>query len=315
MINFFLIVLGLFGLWLGADLVINSSQRIAKSLNISEASIGLTILSIGTSLPEITTHIVSSIDILNGVEASGIAVGTNVGSNLFQITMVMGIVGLFVTIKSNDIIIKRDYLLMLGAILLLWLFSLGGFISRLEGIILAGIYLMYLIYLSKKEKVRDKNPYQTKYIKDFILIAAGIALLLFSADFVVDKAIILSENWGIAESFVGTLIIGLGTALPELTTAIIGLMKGANDLSLGTLVGSNITNPMLALGIGAAISGYTVDKYLLWFDIPVWFLFSLIILMFFYRSHKLNRSEAVLCILMFLSYFGFKVFYLRQLLG
>src|SRR3989338_7385888 len=144
MIDLLLLLVGLVFLWFGAALVITSSQRIAKSLNISEAFIGLTILSIGTSFPEIMTHIVSSIDILKGIEASGIAVGTNVGSNLFQITFVVGLVGLLLTIKSNRTMIHRDYLIMLGSILLLWLFSLNGRIGRLEGVILALLYVAYL---------------------------------------------------------------------------------------------------------------------------------------------------------------------------
>ena len=314
MINLVLLAVGLAGLWLGADLIINSSQRVAKSLNISEAFIGLTILSIGTSLPEIMTHIMSSIDILRGIETSGIAVGTNVGSNIFQITLIVGLVGVLVTIKSTKTIIKRDYVLMLSAILLLWLFSFGG-INPIEGAILAIIYILYLYFLSKGEKIVEKNPFQTNYIKDFLFIIVGITILLFAADFVVDKAVLLSLNWGIAESFVGTLIIGIGTALPELTTAIIGIIKGANDISLGTLVGSNITNPTLALGLGAAISGYTVDKYLLWYDIPAWFLFSLIILFFFYKDHRLSRREAVVCISFFIAYALFKLLVLKSLWG
>ncbi len=315
MISFILMVLGIIGLWLGADLVINSSQRVAKSLNISGAFMGLTVLSIGTSLPEIATHVISSIDILKGMETSGIAVGTNVGSNLFQISFIVGIVGLLLTIRSSETIMKRDYPVMLGGIVLIWLFSLGGYIGRIEGAVLAVLYIIYIAYLGKNEKILEKNPFQTNYIKDFVLIALGIGMLLFCADIVVDKAVFLSRNWGVAESFIGTLIIGIGTGLPELTTALVGILRKANDISLGTLVGSNITNPLLALGIGAGISGYTVDKYLLFYDIPVWFLLSLIVLFFFYWKHKLFRWEAVVLITLFFAYAAFKVFFLLPLWG
>ncbi|MFO8016191.1 MAG: sodium:calcium antiporter [Candidatus Woesearchaeota archaeon] len=309
-----LLILGVIGLWIGSGLVINAAQRIAKSLNISGAFIGLTIISIGSSLPEIITHIISSIDILKGIDASGVSVGTNVGSNLIQITFILGIVGLLLGVKSHKTILHRDYTVMMGSIVLLFIFSIGGTISRIEGIILVLLYIIYIGYLAKKEKLLEKNPFQTDYIKDTLIICSGIALLIFSADLVVDEALLLSSEWGLATSFIGTLIIGVGTALPELSTALRGILKKAEGISLGTLVGSNITNPLLALGLGAAISGYTVDKYLFWYDIPVWFLVSLIVMLFFWKNKRLSRVEAMMLIALYFLYVVFKLRYLHSFL-
>jgi len=146
-----LFIIGIIGLWLGAGITITGATEIAKKLKISYLFVGLTILSIGTSLPEIFTHIASSWKILNGIEASGVAVGTNIGSNIIQITLIMGMIGLFAIIKSSKQIQKRDGFVMLGSIALLWLFSLDGFVSRIEGVALALIYIIN--HLVKKRNI------------------------------------------------------------------------------------------------------------------------------------------------------------------
>ena len=135
-----LFIIGVIGLWLGAGITINGATEIAKKFKISYLFIGLTILSIGTSLPEIFTHIASSMKILQGIDASGVAVGTNIGSNIIQITLIMGMIGLFAIIKSSKKIQKRDGLVMLGSIALLWILGLDGSIARWEGLLLVLLY-------------------------------------------------------------------------------------------------------------------------------------------------------------------------------
>lgn len=302
-------------------MAIDGSLRISKQLGISKLFIGLTIISIGTSLPEIFTHIASSLSILKGLDASGVAVGTNIGSNIIQITLILGLVGLLAKVKSSKTIQKRDGLIMLGGIALLWLLGLNGFISRLEGAVLAGLYIIYLFYLSRKEKNLeelfefDKSNSHNKLIlskqaRHNIVVAsgvlvAGIAVLLLTSKLVVDNALFLANFFGIAQTLIGTMVIGVSTALPELTTALMGIKRGAKNLSLGVLIGSNITNPMLALGIGAAISGYTMAKELLWVDLPFWFAISAIALLFFQKDHRLSKPASYILII---SYVGFVVY-------
>lgn len=206
--------LGIVGLWIGAGLVVNASIKIAKSLNISQAFIGLTVLSIGTSLPEIFTHIFASIGILKGIEASGIAVGTNIGSNIIQITFVIGILGLLATIKYDKHVMKLDYAMMLGGIVVLFLFSLNGFISRLEGAILAAAYIVYLYLLGKEEKIIEKHPFHTNYLIDGVLIIIGFVLLGYGAQLVIDNAVKLMDLWNVTGSFIGTVVIGVPTSNP-----------------------------------------------------------------------------------------------------
>ena len=307
MIEFILFILGIIGIWFFAGIVVDAAQRIARHFNISEAFMGLTIISIGTSLPEISTHIIASIDILKGIETSGIAVGTNIGSNIIQITFVLGLVALLTKVYSNKTILKRDYLIMLATILFLFLLSLDGKISRIEGAILATLYIGYLIWLGTKEKIIEHNEFKTNYWLDSFLIIAGIAALFYSANLVVNNALKISDLWGLSGSFIGTVIIGVSTALPELTVALRAILKGSTGISLGTLVGSNITNPMLALGIGAIISGYTMDSILTYFDLPFWFFVSLIALLFFWKNLRISKKEAIMLIIAYLIYVALKL--------
>jgi cation:H+ antiporter len=302
---------GIIGLLLSAELLIWALSIISNRLKLSRTFIGLTILSIGTSFPEIGTHIMASIDRLRGIEASGIAVGTNIGSNLMQITLILGLTALFTHIYATEKFLKRDYAVMLGSIALVFVLGLNGSISRIEGIILAALYILYLRRLGKLEffvqKVVDRNHLKkgNSNVKYYFYSAAGLALLLAMAYVVVENAVALSVMYGIEKSFIGAVIIGFGTALPEFTTAIVALRRKMPAMSVGVLVGSNITNPLFALGIGAAISGYSVGKHILFFDLPAWFLVSIAAMIFLVRDKHdrgIRKPEAVVMILLYLTY-------------
>jgi len=301
-------ILSLVGILLGAELVVRSSQHIARRLKISEFYIGLTVLSIGTSLPEIFTHILGSINILNNPAQtqvlSNIVVGTNIGSNLIQITLITGLVGTFAIIRANREFLLRDYLVMLGSILLLFFFSLDGSIHRIEAGILVAVYIGYLIFLTREEKVIDKVEHNHKNIWSSILLAVlGLGILIFAAHYLLNAAVFFTDYFQISGSLIGVLVIGVGTALPELTTALVALFRKSSGLSIGTLVGSNITNPMLALGIGGLISGYTIGKEILWFDLPIWFLVSAIAFFLFWnKKFSLVRKEALILIGLYVAY-------------
>jgi len=188
-------ILSLVGIFIGANITIDQAIIIAKKLKLSKLFIGLTILSIGTSLPEIFTHIFSSIFEINGVSASNVAIGTNIGSNIFQISFVVGIVSYFSKIKINKNIISRDFLFMLFSILLLIILGYNGIISRLEGLILVSLYLFYLYKLYDKEEsskyIKSKN--QKNIFIHIIYLFIGLTFLSISADTIVKYAVNLSK--------------------------------------------------------------------------------------------------------------------------
>lgn len=301
---------GLVGVLVGSEFTIKGSKNIARRYGISEYVIGLTILSIGTSLPEIFTHIFSSIEIWFNpekiVDLSGIAVGSNIGSNIIQGTFVTGLIGLITLVKTTKSFLKKDYVMLLAATFLLWLFSLDGIISRGEGIFLAVTYIYYIYWLitHEKEEYKDLKHHkpQTKLLSiksSIIYLLIGLLMLSISADFVLNSAIFFTETLDIKGSLIGVVIIGVCTALPEFTAAFTAIRQGSTGMSLGTLIGSNITNPMLALGLGAMISRYQLDFAIIYVDIPYLLLISLIGLWFFWTKLSLNRWESITLIVLY----------------
>ncbi|MFC1754208.1 calcium/sodium antiporter [Thermoproteota archaeon] len=304
LLQLFLVIAGIIGLWFSAELVIKCAQVIADKLKISETFIGLTILSIGTTLPELGTHIVSSIKILQGTDVSGLAVATNIGSNIVQITAILGIVAFFLTIKSDKKFLDKDFIVMLMAILGLFVLGYNGVITRLEGAFLVLCYLLYVWRLASAEHFVEKMSHSPnkKLFWYFMGIPAGIVVLLASSELAVSNAHFLATAWSVQDTLVGALILGVGTALPELAAAIVAIRRKSEEMSLGVLVGSNITNPLFGVGIGALISTYTISNTILWIDLPAWFFVSVIALLFFWRKMRLERKEAVMLILCYVVY-------------
>ncbi|MBI5393547.1 calcium/sodium antiporter [Candidatus Woesearchaeota archaeon] len=314
--NLLLLLMGMFFVWLSAELIIYTSKKIANHFNLSDTFFGLTVLSIGTSLPEIGTHIAGSLQVLAGNDASGLVIGTNIGSNTVQITAILGIVGFFMLIKAKREFLKRDYIFMLASIVLVFLFSLNHYLSRIEGFMLIALYLIYLYYLGKKEFFTSGINHNHKkngdgVVKNVFFLIIGLIILLYTSSFVVENGEKLAEGWDVSDSLIGVSLIGIGTALPELATALVALRRRSSGMSLGVLVGSNITNPLLALGIGVLISGYTVSNTILWIDLPVWFFASLAVLLLVAANNQLTKRDSVVLLFLYFLYMGFRVFVIQ----
>ena len=292
--------------------------RLANIFGFSKEFMGLTFLSIGTSIPEITSHIVASVDILRGGnigELSDIVVSTNIGSNIVQITLILGIVALFMHVKTTKHFLLRDYIFMLFSILLLYFFSFDGELSRLEGLFLFLIYMIYLYFLYRRrntlnEEERVLSESNKGKGNSILLIFQSIiflAILLFSAQLLLFSAQKLVDIIGISGTLLGGVFIGFGTAAPEFVTAISAIRQHSKEMSLGVLVGSNITNPLMAMGLGGMISTYSINKSILFFDLPFWFIVSFIIFFLFKRGYKIYKGEAVIMLLFYLIFLFFKI--------
>ncbi len=295
----FLTLISIIGLVAGAELVIHRARHIAQQLNISSAFIGLTIFSIGASLPEIVTHIITSVDILRGgdIQAlSGLSVGMNIGSNIIQITFITGIVTFFGVLTAQRSFLKKDFVMMIGTAAITLLFTLDSVISHLEGAILLLAYAAYLWYLFNHEQVSTKfttnintRKDRKQMYSDLITLIGGFIILLLSADRLAIMTEFFSEELGIAGSVLGALVVGIGTSLPELVTGVFAMQKREAGMSIGTLVGSNITNPLAGIGIGALISTYTVDPLIKWYDLPVFIGVTTSLLLYLWRSGRLRK--------------------------
>ncbi|MBD3260019.1 hypothetical protein GF371_05340 [Candidatus Woesearchaeota archaeon] len=311
-IELLLVIGGLIGLVVASSFTVKAAQAIARSLAISELIIGLTITSIGTSIPEITTNIFAAVDKLKGLEhASGIAVGNILGSNLSQITIILGICGLIATrLYISKRSLFRDGLMMFVAACILFLASIDGNISRIEGGILITIYLAYLFFISQQEKVVKKEKPSVSKLRIFLyllMLTVSIAGVLFFGNIMVKHGIFLAKSIQINTYIIG-LFVGLGTSLPELSISIAAVIKKSGSLSIGNLIGSNITDPLLSIGIGASIGGFVVAKSVLQFDFIFWIAATAIALLLLFNHQNLNRKEASILILLYAVFIYIKLF-------
>lgn len=294
------LIAGVIGLWFGSGIAIDFGKRIAEALKISTLIIGLTVTSVGTSLGEIVTNIVAGYHRLHGIETSGLAIGTVIGSNISLITFVLGFCGFFTVyyLEKKKSSMKRDWSMLFLAIGLMFLFSLDDRrIDFIEAGIMVLVYGIYVFLLFRQEEVFEKvgnsrnNRHKMALLFDLVMVFAGVAIVIYSANLIVDKGVLIANKLMISEELVGVLI-GFGTSLPELSISLHSIYKGAHGLSIGNLIGGGITDPLLSLGGGALISPVLVDKTALFFDMPFMFISTLIAWLFFMRGGKLDRVEA-----------------------
>ena len=309
-IEIILILIGFVLLIKGADLFIKASISIAEKFNLSKMLIGLSIVAIGTSLPEIFITITSSLE-----GYSDLIIGNSVGSCICNFLLVIGITSLIRDIKLDKTTIKIHFTIEVFIILLLLYFGNSNDIGKIQGIILvlcAIFYVVYTIYEEKQNKELDKEL--IKEVKDLELkensiiiiilyIVLGLLGLKFGSDFVVNNATLIANNLGFSESFIGITIIAVGTALPEIITGIISAKKNENELFLGNIVGSNIINLTLLIGIGSVIKPI---KYNIEFNFSLIFLILITIILqmigIFNKKARINKTLGSIFILLYISY-------------
>lgn len=281
-----LAALSLAGLVTHAEVVVNRLERVAKAAGVSEVIIATSLVSVGTSLPEISLHVLGSLDILanpgNQVvlqDVSSTVLANNIGSDVVQQTLIMGsviVLAAFIGGKNRFVFqrgfIKTDYFPMIGAHVLVLLLALNGFISRIEGALLLSAFAAYMYYLYRHRSERllrhgDSEPSNSLGL-DLAVGLVSMGIVLGSGEIFLRLVTDVASGLGVPASFLGVLA-GVVSAFPELVTAVMGMREGAEGISLGTLIGSNITNPLMGIGIGAAISGYAVPGPLVRWDLPV----------------------------------------------
>lgn len=317
------ILVGLFFiavLVLAANLSVTKLVGIAAYFNLSSTFMGMTVVSLATSIPEITSHLTASFNILAGKLdfqiGSAIVLGSNIGSDVVQQTFILGLVVLL----SGGLYFRRYFMWksmvpMISSTVMCILLGLDGTYSRLDGFILFGSFVLYSLYLYFDErkfyKAEDNIPVSEE-ISDSIpttrkqvLIDSGIAVLLmavtvFAASNVLSITEIVVNRTNISGSLIGVITLGLASALPELTTALAGVRQKEYGISLGTLVGSNITNPLVGIGAGALISRYAVPRPLVLWDLPWETLTGLLLwVILLLKKGKLGKYEAFYLMMMY----------------
>ncbi|MBC5792853.1 MAG: sodium:calcium antiporter [Nanohaloarchaea archaeon] len=304
----------------GADKVVEKMQGVAKAFGVSESVIAVSIVSLGTSLPELVQHVVGSLRIVtefgwleSGItsinctsaantycDISSYVLGNNIGSDVIQQTLVLGLVILTAAwMKGNKEFrfskkfLLRDYAPMMGTTLLTLILAWDGTLSRIDGGILLSFFAGYMYYqytkrTEKLERQGDGEPSQKPYL-DLIIGFLLMGVVIGSADIFLRVVEIGIAATGLSGSMIGVIIGGVVSALPEMTTAIQGLRQGAEGISLGTLIGSNILNPLLAIGAGAYISTYAVPRPLVLWDLPMETITAAVLLVYLLNKNRIGN--------------------------
>lgn len=306
------IIAGLIGLWLGTKWILKAALGFAKIFNLSHAFVGLALLSVGTDLPEIFVTVKAAILQLGGTESSGIITGNVIGSTVCQITAIIGISALFLRFNLVKKSVYTHGFFLLGSIALLFLFSLNGTVSRFEAAILLLAYITYYIILINGSTDKENDNENVKTSSKPILIGyfiIGLITLIISSNLVVDNAMLIALQWGVEQSFVGIIIIGLGTSLPELAVSIGAAFKKAAGLSIGNIIGSNIFDTLVPMGIGGLISPIAFNHKLVVFDLLILFATSILVLLFLKSKKGISKTEGTILIGIYATYIGLKIIF------
>lgn len=300
-LDIILIVVGFVLLIKGADWMVTGASALAKKFNISSLIIGLTIVSFGTSAPELVVNSVASLK-----NHSDIVFGNILGSNIANLFLILGLTGLVYPISVQSNTVWKEIPISLLAIVVLYFLSNSFFIqeqsviSRIDGLILLSFFggFMYYIYMNMKvesPEIDDEKLKNLSNIKIWGLIVIGIGGLVAGGKMVVDNAIDVAENFGVSEKVIGLTIVAIGTSLPELVTSVVASLKKNSDIALGNIIGSNIFNIFLIVAISSLIHpvsfnpSFNIELYLL--SAGTFFVF---IAMFTGRKKKLDRWEAAI---------------------
>ena len=302
-----LIIIGFVLLIVGADVLVDGSSGIAKKFHIPEIIIGLTIVSIGTSMPELFVSITSALD-----GYSDMAIGNIIGSNLCNLLLILG---LSATIKP--VVFQKETRLyeipmcLLVTIVLMYFCNSQGGISRLEAVILLVLFcafIGYTIYMGRKESKKEIVEIQTEekknsILKNIVFVLLGIFSLKFGGDLVVDNAVNVARYFNWSEKLISLTILAVGTSLPELVTSVTATVKGNSDIAIGNIIGSNIFNILLIIGVSAFITPITYN-FSYNFDFSVLIASSIILAIFPFipPKDKMSRSNGIVYLFIYVAY-------------
>ena len=302
-----LLIIGLTLLYFGAEGLVKGASSLSLRLGIQPLTIGLTVVAFGTSMPELFVSLKSSLS-----HYGSISIGNVVGSNIFNIAVIIGLAALLRPLKAQVQLIRWDTPVMIGVALLFVFFFSDQLISRTEGLIFTIMILLYTIlngYFAQQES-RKKNlakegeaiPRQTGSIwLDGILIIGGLLILIFGSNILVNNAVKLARTLGISEAVIGLTIVAAGTSLPELATSLIATLKKEPEIAIGNIVGSNIFNLLCIVGLTSLIAPIECTGIA---PIDIWTMVGLSVLLFpiMISGIKISRGEGLLLILIYIGY-------------
>lgn len=315
LVNILLLIVGFIILIKGADVFVDGASSLAKNFKVPTIFIGLTIVAFGTSAPELA---VSCQSLIKG--SGDIVLGNVIGSNILNILLILGISSLFhaLNVKNNTVKKELPITLLLTTLFIVLLndciFGLGNnSFTRQDGIILLlffSVFLYYLVTIAKSDKdsISEDEPIKYNIPKSILFIIIGLACIILGSDFVVDSASGIASSLGVSEKMIALTIVALGTSLPELVTSVAATRKGEYDLAIGNVVGSNIFNICVVIGVPVAILGGISEISFNIIDLAAMFISVLLLFLFSLKDKKINKKEGILFLLIFIIYYSYVIF-------
>ena len=315
-LNIIFLIVGFIILIKGADIFVDGASAVAGNFKVSKMLIGLTIVAFGTSAPELAVSIKS---LISG--SGDMVLGNVIGSNILNILLILGLSAMFhsLAVKNNTVKKELPITLMITtafAVLLsdsIFTKNLTNSFTRGDGIVLLlffGVFMYYLINMSKNktdiEEIDDTNYPSIK--KAIFLTLLGLIGIVFGSNFVVESASFIAKTIGISERMISLTIVAIGTSLPELVTSVAATRKGEYDIAIGNVVGSNIFNIGIVIGIPVAILGGISKINFSYIDIVVMILSALFLFLFAHNDHKISKKEGIFFLLAFILYYSYVIF-------
>jgi cation:H+ antiporter len=308
-----ILLAGLAALIVGGELLVRGAVQIAERLGMSQMLIGLTIVGFGTSTPELAASVEAAL-----AGSPGIAWGNIVGSNITNALLILGGAAIIAPLAVPRGPLWRDGGIGLLATLLLWAMAYAGVIGAVYGVIALILLAAYLVYAYQSEKIPER-AHQTALAEkaealeladsalhrqhaawvSALILVAGLALIILGGGWLVEGAIDLATLFGLSEAIIGLTIVAIGTSMPELVTSLIAARKGAGDVALGNVLGSNLFNLLFIGGITALVAPSLLPAEIMTFSLPFLVMASLVLLLLAYSHFRLTRWEGALLLLLF----------------
>lgn len=298
--DWLLVLLGLAALVAGAEALVRGGSRLAATLGVPPVLVGLTVVSIGTSAPELAIGVQSAL-----AGEGGLAVGNIAGTNVVNLLLILGLSAAIRPLELHARTIRLDLPAMVLVALLVTALAQDGALTRLEGLVLVALALAYtlvLVRLARRERPVVAEEYAREYGEtdppgrlalDSLLLLGGIAVVVLGSDLLVDGASGIARAQGVSEAVIGLTIVAVGTSAPELVTTLVSTVRGDRDIAVGNLLGSSVFNLLLILGATAAVADVPVEPALRHVDLPVMTLVALLCVPVFRSGRRVNRAEGL----------------------
>ncbi|MBX8487561.1 calcium/sodium antiporter [Pseudomonas cichorii] len=297
-------VSGLLLLLIGAELSVRAAVRLASILRIRPLIIGLTVVALGSSAPQMAVSLQAAFS-----ESTDIAVGSVIGSNIFNVLVILGLCALIIPLRVARQVLRIDIPLMIGASLLVIGLSWNGEFSKLDGVLLLGTMLgcLFIVLRQASHGARHGHTHSTEKPRSLTCIAlltSGLLLLAFGGHLLVDAAVVVAINLGLSERIIGLTLMAIVTSLPALMTSLIAALRGERDIAVGNVIGSNLFNLLGVLGATALISPVplSISPNALVFDLPIMLGVAVLCLPLFYAGYRITRFEGLLLLALYLTY-------------